>query len=225
MKEKKRIEKILGILKTQYPDVKTQLDHKNPFELLIATILSAQCTDRQVNLTTPALFSEFPDPYSMMKADIADIERLVKSTGFYHNKAKNIKNCASVLVEKFDGEVPRTLDALVSLPGVGRKTANVVLGMAFAIPGMVVDTHVARISARLGLTKSKNPVQIEKDLMEIIPEDRWNDFSLELIMTGRGPCKARNPSCQECHLFEVCAYPQKQPKDNKKTQNTSAINR
>lgn len=207
MKKKERIEKILGILKSQYPNVNTQLDHRNPFELLIATILSAQCTDRQVNLTTPALFAAFPDPKSLMKADIIEIEKLIKSTGFYHNKAKNIKNCSAMLVEKYGSKVPDELEELVSLPGVGRKTANVVLGMAFGIPGMVVDTHVGRIAGRLGLTKSKNPEQIEKDLMKIIPKTRWNDFSLELIMTGRGPCKARKPLCAECYLLEVCPYP------------------
>jgi len=207
MKKKERIEKILRILKLQYPNVNTQLDHRSPFELLIATILSAQCTDRQVNLTTPALFEAFPDPESLMKADIIEIEKLIKSTGFYHNKAKNIKSCSTVLVEKYRSKVPDKLEELVSLPGVGRKTANVVLGMAFGIPGMVVDTHVGRIAGRLGLTKSKNPEHIEMDLMKIIPKSRWNDFSLELIMTGRGPCKARKPLCGECYLLEVCPYP------------------
>lgn len=206
MTKKERIKKILGILKSQYPNVKTQLDHRNPFELVIATILSAQCTDRQVNLVTPALFEAYPDPENLMNAGIHDIEKLVKSTGFYHNKAKNIKNCAAMLVEKFEGNVPDTLEELITLPGVGRKTANVVLGMAFGIPGMVVDTHVARISGRLGLTMSKNPEQIEKDLMKIIPKSRWNDFSLELIMTGRGPCKARKPECHHCYLSELCEY-------------------
>lgn len=216
MKEKKRIEKILGILKTQYPDVNTQLNHRNPFELLIATILSAQCTDRQVNLTTPALFAEFPDPESMGNADIRDLEKLVKSTGFYRNKAANIKSCSEKLMKRFEGQVPKTMEELTDLPGVGRKTANVVLGMAFGIPGMVVDTHVARVSARLGLTKSKNPIQIEKDLMKIIPENRWNNFSLELILTGRGPCKARKPLCMECHLLSLCPYPETAMKTQKK---------
>lgn len=209
MKKKERIEKILGILKAQFPNVNTQLDHRNPFELLIATILSAQCTDRQVNLTTPALFEACPDARSLMNADIKDIEKIIKSTGFYHNKAKNIKSCASMLVEKHGGEVPDRLEDLVKLPGVGRKTANVVLGMAFGIPGMVVDTHVARLSSRLGLTKNRHPEQIEKDLMKIIPKSRWNDFSLELILTGRGPCKARKPMCGECFLNEVCPYENK----------------
>lgn len=216
MKEKKRIEKILGILKTQYPDVNTQLNHRNPFELLIATILSAQCTDRQVNLTTPALFAEFPDPESMGNADVRDLENLVRSTGFYRNKAANIKKCSEMLVRRFEGQVPKTMEELTDLPGVGRKTANVVLGMAFGIPGMVVDTHVARVSARLGLTRSKNPIQIEKDLMEIVPEYRWNDFSLELILTGRGPCKARKPLCSQCLLLELCPYPKKTTKAQKK---------
>jgi endonuclease-3 len=141
-----------------------------------------------------------------MNADIKDIEKLIKSTGFYHNKAKNIKNCAAMLVEKYGGKVPDRLEDLITLPGVGRKTANVVLGMAFGIPGMVVDTHVARISKRLGLTENTDPEKIEQDLMKIIPVSRWNDFSLELILTGRGPCKARKPECDRCFLYEVCDY-------------------
>ncbi len=204
MNEKNRTKKILCILKSLYPDVKTQLNHSNPFELLIATILSAQCTDKQVNLVTPRLFRKFPTPFSLMNGDIEEIETLIKSTGFYHNKAKNIKTCALKLVQNFKGEVPDSLDKLLTLPGVGRKTANVVLGMAFGIPGIVVDTHVNRISRRLGLAKGKTPEQVEKELMLIIPKSRWNDFSLELIMLGRSLCKARKPLCQECPLSCLC---------------------
>lgn len=204
-----RIKKICQILKVKYPDVKTQLYHKNAFQLLMATILSAQCTDRQVNAVTPKLFDQLKTPKDFAEAPIKKIETLVHSTGFYHNKAKNLKNCAKTLIEQFNGNVPDTLEDLVKLPGVGRKTANVVLGAAFGTPGMVVDTHVSRISQRLGLTKSKNPVKIELDLMKIIPKNEWNDFSLWLIYFGRAVCNARKPDCPGCFLNHLCNYPDK----------------
>ena len=207
--KKIRVQKIRQILKTRYPDVKTQLRHKNAFQLLMATILSAQCTDRQVNSVTPALFAALDSPKDFADAPIETIERLIRSTGFYHNKAKNLKNCATVLIDRFDGDVPQTLEELVTLPGVGRKTANVVLGAVFGIPGMVVDTHVARISQRLGLTKSKDPVKIEFDLMGVIPKKEWNDFSLWLIYFGRAVCNARKPKCPECFLNHLCPFPDK----------------
>jgi len=197
-KNNTRIKKIRQILKTTYPDVKTQLSHKNAFQLLMATILSAQCTDRQVNAVTPKLFDQLKCPEDFAKAPIKKIETLIHSTGFYHNKAKNLKNCAKTLIELYNGEVPTTLDELVKLPGVGRKTANVVLGAVFGVPGMVVDTHVARISQRLGLTTNKNPVKIEFDLMNVIPKNEWNDFSLWLIYFGRAVCNARKPDCPAC---------------------------
>ena len=208
-KNNTRIKKIRQILKVKYPEVKTQLNHKNAFQLLVATILSAQCTDRQVNSVTPKLFVQLKTPEDFARAPIKKIETLIHSTGFYHNKAKNIKNCAKTLIDKFNGDVPDTLEDLVKLPGVGRKTANVVLGAAFGIPGMVVDTHVARISQRLGLTASKNPVKIEFDLMQVIPEDEWNDFSLWLIYFGRAVCNARKPDCPNCFLNHLCEYPKK----------------
>ena len=206
---KNRTAKILKILKRTYPDVKTQLYYKNPFELLVATILSAQCTDKQVNTVTKVLFEKLKTPHDFAKASLDIIEELVRPTGFFRNKAKSIKNCASMLLEKYNGEVPSRLDELVKLPGVGRKTANVVLGAAFGIQGVVVDTHVGRISKRLGLTENKDPVKIEFDLMEIIPQKEWNDFSLRLIFFGRAVCKARKPACPTCTLYDLCDYPDK----------------
>ncbi|MFC1811204.1 endonuclease III [Thermodesulfobacteriota bacterium] len=209
VKRKSRTDKILKILRTTYPNVKTQLRHKNPFQLLVATILSAQCTDRQVNAVTPGLFKKLKTPDDFAGASIETIETLIHSTGFYRNKAKNIQNCSKTLLEKFNGKVPDKLEELIQLPGVGRKTANVVLGAAFGVPGIVVDTHVARISKRLGLTKQKDPVKIEFDLMEIIPEASWNAFSLQLIYFGRAICKARKPDCPVCPLYDLCDYPAK----------------
>ncbi|MBL6972272.1 MAG: endonuclease III [Desulfobacterales bacterium] len=208
-KQKDRITKIRKILKRTFPDVKTQLYYKNSFELLVATILSAQCTDKQVNTVTKVLFEKLKTPKDFAKVSIETLEELVRPTGFFRNKAKSIKNCASMLVKNYDSEVPSRLDALVKLPGVGRKTANVVLGAAFGIQGVVVDTHVGRISKRLGLTENKDPVKIEFDLMEIIPKKEWSDFSLRLIFFGRAVCKARKPACPTCPLYNLCDYPDK----------------
>lgn len=212
IKDKTRVAKILKILKATYPEVKIQLRHANPFQLLVATILSAQCTDKQVNGVTKELFKKLRTPHDFASASNETIEELIRPTGYFRNKSKNIKNCSKSLLEKYDGQVPRTLDELVKLPGVGRKTANVVLGSVFKIPGIVVDTHVARISKRLGLTKSNNPVKIEYDLMEIIPRENWNLFSLQLIYFGRAICKARNPLCPTCPLYDLCEFPDKTSK-------------
>lgn len=211
--EQKRAKNIVRILKMIYPDVKTQLNYKNPFELLVATILSAQCTDKQVNSVTHRLFKQLSTPADFAAAPIAKIEQLVRPTGFFRNKSKNIQNCARVLIERHNGRVPLTLEELVTLPGVGRKTANVVLGAAFGIPGMVVDTHVARISQRLELTGHRDPVKIEMDLMKVIPKKEWNDFSLRLIFFGRATCKARRPKCPDCPINRLCPYLYKTPKD------------
>ena len=208
-KDKIRVAKILRILKATYPEVKTQLRHANPFQLLVATILSAQCTDKQVNGVTKDLFEKLRTPHDFASASNQTIENLIRPTGYFRNKAKNIKNCSKRLLGKYDGQVPRTLNELVKLPGVGRKTANVVLGSVFNIPGIVVDTHVARISKRLGLTESSNPVKIEYDLMEIIPRENWNVFSLQLIYFGRAICKARKPLCPTCPLYDLCEFPDK----------------
>jgi len=207
---KVRTAKICKILKRTYPDVKTQLHYRNPFELLVATILSAQCTDKQVNNVTQVLFNKLKTPDDFAGARLETIEKLIRPTGYFRNKAKNIQNCAIMLVDEFSGKVPETLDDLVKLPGVGRKTANVVRGAAFGTPGIVVDTHVGRISKRLGLTANKDPVKIEFDLMEIIPQKEWSDFSLRLIFFGRAVCKAKKPVCSACPLYKLCDYPGKE---------------
>ena len=209
MQLKPRADRIRKILRKIYPEVKTQLLHQNPFQLLVATILSAQCTDKQVNQVTPVLFKRLKTPADFAATPLKSIENLIRPTGFFHNKAKNIKNCSKALLDRHSGEVPQTLDKLVKLPGVGRKTANVVLGAAFGICGVVVDTHVARISARLGLTENKDPVKIEFDLMKIIPKREWNDFSLQLIFFGRETCTARKPKCPTCPLDKLCPWPHK----------------
>jgi endonuclease-3 len=215
MAPKKTVERaaaILKVLNALYPQVKPQLLYRSPFELLVATILSAQCTDNQVNRVTPGLFKRMRRPRDFVKTPVAEIEELVRPTGFYRNKARNIKASCEALVERHGGHVPRTLEELVELPGVGRKTANVVLGAAFGTPGVVVDTHVKRISGRLGLTKHKDPKKIEFDLMRIIPGKEWSDFSLRLIFFGRETCTARKPKCPVCPVNPLCPYPHKTPK-------------
>jgi endonuclease-3 len=196
---------ILPALKAFYPDAHCELDFKNPFQLLIATILSAQCTDKRVNIVTKVLFKRFPDPESLSNGEIKEIEEIINSTGFYINKAKNIKQCASTLVQKYQGEVPKTLGQLIELAGVGRKTANVVLGNAFGITsGITVDTHVGRLAKRFGWTRFEDPVHIEKDLQKIIPYEDWILISHLLIWHGRRVCKSRNPDCRTCFLFDGC---------------------
>lgn len=204
-----RIKKILQILRTTYPDVKTALRHQGPLEMLIATILSAQCTDVRVNEVTKTLFKKLRTARDYADVPLAELEEMIRPTGFYRNKARSIKACCRGLVEKHSGKVPESMEALVQLPGVGRKTANVVLGSAFGIPGIVVDTHVKRVSQRLGLTKEKDPVKIEFDLMALIPKKNWIDFSHELIWHGRGVCAARKPKCAQCPLREQCDYGKK----------------
>jgi endonuclease-3 len=206
IKDFKRTNQICTILRALYPEVKTQLDHKDPFELLVATILSAQCTDKQVNRVTRALFKELPTPHAFADAPVEKIEKLIHATGFFRNKAKHIKNCSRTLIEQHDGKVPESLEELIRLPGVGRKTANVVRGAAFGFPGIVVDTHVSRISQRLDLTDYQDPVKIEFDLMEQIPQKDWSDFSLHLIYFGRETCKARKPECPRCPLEKLCCF-------------------
>lgn len=207
MKQKnKRVVKIRETLKAAYPDIKTQLNYRNPFELLVATILSAQCTDKQVNRVTKELFKKLKTPYDFANASQETLETLIHSTGFFRNKAKNIIECSKTLIGHYNGLVPQTLDELVKLPGVGRKTANVILGAAFNTPGIVVDTHVARIAGRLGLTENTDPVKIEFDLMDIIPEDDWSNFSLRLVYFGRAICKARKPDCPSCPINKLCPF-------------------
>ena len=206
---RRRADKIRKILRSRYPDVKTALTHRNPFELLVATILSAQTTDRQVNGVTAELFSRYPSAADLAAAPLRDIEAVIRPTGFFHNKARNIRACARALAERHKGRVPGQLEALTELPGVGRKTANVVLGAAFGIPGMVVDTHVKRLAGRLGLTDHTDPVKIEYDLMQVVPKRAWNSFGLQLIHFGREVCHARKPACQDCPLRRLCPYPGK----------------
>ncbi|MCX5765346.1 MAG: endonuclease III [Gemmatimonadetes bacterium] len=188
-----------------YPDAHCELDYQTPFQLLVATILSAQCTDKRVNMVTPALFERFPSPRALADAPLGEIEELVRTAGFYHNKAKNIQGMARALVEHHDGEVPTTMEELVVLPGVGRKTANVVLGNVFGInAGVVVDTHVARLSTRFGLTRETDPVKIEQALIPLFPREQWTILSHWMIWHGRRVCDARKPRCSECTLRDIC---------------------
>jgi len=204
--DRKRTDTIRKILRITYPEVKTQLDYQDPFQLLVATILSAQCTDKQVNKVTRTLFNKLPTPKSFAEAALPVIENLIRSTGYFRNKAKNIQGCAKALLDGHNGVVPGNLEDLVRLPGVGRKTANVVLGAAFNIPGIVVDTHVSRISQRLDLTAQKDPVKIEFDLMEQMPKRAWSVFSLQLIYFGRETCQARKPKCHSCPMNKLCNF-------------------
>jgi len=180
------------------------LDHRGPFQLLAATILSAQCTDERVNLTTPALFARFPDPNALADADLSEVESLIRSTGFFRSKAKSLVGMAAAVVERFDGEVPSAVSDLVSLPGVGRKTANVVRSVAFGLPGLPVDTHVQRLSLRLGLTGETDPVKVEKVLNHMVPASQRGVFSLRLILHGRAICQSRAPRCGGCVLSDFC---------------------
>lgn len=200
-----RIQKIIAGLQKAYPGATCALIHHNAWELLVATILSAQCTDVRVNLVTPELFRRFPTPATMAKASLPELEALIRTTGFYHNKAKSISGAAKGVVERFGGKVPKTMDELLTLPGVARKTANVVLGTAYGIAdGIVVDTHVLRLSRRLELTLNTEPKKVEQDLIKIIPKDHWIDFSHELILHGRAICIARKPRCVDCIIEKEC---------------------
>ena len=200
-----RAAEILRLLRRAYPDAHCELVHRNPFELLVATILSARCTDVRVNMVTPALFEKYPDAQAMAGGRQEDLEELIRSTGFYRNKAKNIRAASASLTEKPGGKVPRDLESLTVLPGVGRKTANVVLGNAYGIEsGVVVDTHVGRLSQRLGLTKHRDPVKIEQDLIRLVPRDAWTLWSHLLIWHGRRRCFARKSDCDHCELSALC---------------------
>ncbi len=203
-KNNKKLKEFLEYLRNLFPTPECELDYKTPFQLLVATILSAQCTDKQVNKTTPNLFAKYNNAESMSKADLKDIENLIKSIGLYKSKAKNILSASIDITNKFNGNVPDNMEDLVTLAGVGRKTANVVLGNAFKVPGMVVDTHVKRISNRFGMTKNSDPEKIEQDLMKIIPKNEWTDFSHRLVLFGRRVCKARKPKCNECGVSSIC---------------------
>lgn len=204
-RKRQRTEAILGRLTLEYPDADCALIHDNPFELLVATILSAQCTDKRVNMVTPALFDRFPTPAAMAVADLGELEELVRTTGFFRNKARSLKGLGQALVAEHAGRVPKSMAELNALPGVGRKTANVVLGNAFGVDeGVVVDTHVQRLSARLGLTLQNTPEKIERDLMDLVPKDHWTLWSHLLILHGRSVCRARRPLCENCVLPDLC---------------------
>jgi endonuclease-3 len=202
---KQRSLEILIRLKRLYPDATCTLNYETPVQLLVATILSAQCTDDRVNKVTPALFKRFPDAVALANADIEELENLVRSTGFYRNKAKNIKGACWAIVNKFNNELPQRMEELLELPGVARKTANVVLAHAFGINmGVTVDTHVKRLSHRLGLTEHTDPIRVERDLMLLLPQPDWENWSIRLIYHGRAVCKARNPACDVCELADLC---------------------
>jgi endonuclease-3 len=198
-------ERVVKRLNADYPGATCALENETPFELLVATILSAQCTDERVNMVTPELFRRWPTAAEMARAPIKSLEKTIQSTGFFRNKAKNIKAASRAIMDQHQGEVPRDMDTMVALPGVGRKTANVVLGTAFGMAtGVVVDTHVTRLSRRLGLTQHTDPVKIEQDLMQIVPQDEWVDFAHRMIHHGRQICTARKPKCPQCSMNSFC---------------------
>ncbi|MBM4286308.1 MAG: endonuclease III [Deltaproteobacteria bacterium] len=203
-----KIGPILAILDQRYPRAHCTLDFTNALQLLVATVLSAQCTDVRVNQVTPALFRQYPDAAAFARASLPELEEAVRPTGFFRNKAKSIKAICQALAAHHGGEVPASLDELVQLPGIGRKTANVILGNAFGIPGIVVDTHLGRVSQRLGLTSQRDPVKIEFDLMPLVPRERWTDFSHQMIWHGREICTARKPNCPACPLLPYCDFGQ-----------------
>ena len=202
----KRVKEIIRILTKVIPDSTIALTFSSPLELLIATILSAQCTDVRVNEVTTTLFKKYRSAKDYAQAELSELEQDIRPTGFYRNKAKSIQKCCQALVGRFGGEVPKTLEEMVTLSGVGRKTANVILGNAFGIPGIVVDTHVHRVSQRIGLTKKDDPVKIEFDLMEIVPKEEWTHFSNLLVWHGRRTCVARKPLCDSCAIRKLCDY-------------------
>lgn len=203
---KEKVNIILEGFEKLYPDAKCSLNYKNSLELLIATQLSAQCTDARVNIVTEKLFEKYKTVEDFAKANLKELEEDIRSTGFYHNKAKNIKSCCKTLIEKFDGNIPNNMEDMLTLAGVGRKTANLVLGVTFDIPGIVVDTHAKRVSKRLGFTKFDDPTKVEKDLMKIIPKEKWTKFCHQLVYHGRAVCKARKPLCEECLVKNECDF-------------------
>ena len=201
-----KIGPVLKILDEHYPDAHVTLDFANPLELLVATVLSAQCTDVRVNKETPAIFRKYPGAAAYAAAPLAELEAAFHPTGFFRQKAKSVKGICQALVEQHGGRVPASLDELVKLPGIGRKTANVILGNAFGIPGIVVDTHMGRVSQRIGLTKNQDPVKIEFDLMPLVPRERWTKFSHQMIWHGRAICTAKKPKCPVCPILPYCDY-------------------
>ncbi|HJZ60429.1 MAG TPA: endonuclease III [Gemmataceae bacterium] len=228
---KERVGPVMEILGRLYPEAFTGLTYQNPLQLLVATILSAQCTDARVNQVTPALFARYRTAADFATADPKELQGFIKPTGFYKNKAKHIIGCCKAIVERFGGEVPGSLDDLVTLPGIGRKTANVVLGDAFQTPGITVDTHVGRLARRLGWTRFRDPVKVERVLMKLIPEEGWTALSHQLILHGRRVCKARKPRCGQCPLAGLCpklgviGQLKKNKRKKKKTSSTTKAQR
>jgi endonuclease-3 len=204
LEKRVRAKAVYRQLTKSYPNVRCELDYNSAFQLLVATVLSAQCTDKRVNQTTPALFKKYPNPKKMANADLKDIQRLVKSTGFYRAKAKNIKTLSNKIMEEFNGDVPSNIEDLITLPGVGRKTANVVLGHAFGVPGITVDTHFGRLSRRFGWSKQSDPVKVEFEVGELIAEKEWTNLSQRMIWHGRRVCHSRKPACGACPIAKLC---------------------
>lgn len=205
MESKERAGKILALLLKQYSSQKTELNHKTPFQLLVSVILSAQCTDKRVNMVTKELFKKYRVPKDFALADVKEIEQAIRSTGFYHSKAKNIMGASKAIIENFNGKVPSTMEELITLPGVARKTANVVLSAAFGRnEGIAIDTHCIRLTQRWKLTKNKDPVKIEQDIMKLIPREYWGNFSFATVLHGRAFCVARKPDCTDCFLNKIC---------------------
>lgn len=216
--KKQRALEVLVRLKRLYPEAPCTLDYETPLQLMVATILAAQCTDERVNTVTPELFRRFPDAASLAGADLTDLEAIVRPTGFYRNKAKNIRAACQMIMEKFGGEVPRSMEELTSLPGVARKTANVVSAHAFGVNlGVTVDTHVKRLTYRLGLTKNTEPVKVERDLMKLLPQPDWENWSIRLVYHGRAVCHARSPECDRCVLADLCPSAHLSDKPEKKS--------
>jgi endonuclease-3 len=209
MKPAEKMGPLLKLLEEHYAGAHVTLDFTNPLELLVATVLSAQCTDVRVNQVTPAVFKKYPNAAAYAQADLTELEKDIHATGFFHQKAKSLQAICQALVARHGGQVPASLKDLVKLPGVGRKTANVILGNAFGLPGIVVDTHLGRVAQRLGLTANKDPVKIEFDLMPLVPQERWIKFSHQMIWHGRQVCTARNPQCHPCPLLPYCDFGQK----------------
>jgi len=206
MDKKRRVGEIIKVFNELYPDADCSLDYKDPLQLLISTQLAAQCTDARVNIVTRTLFEKYKDAKDFAQADIKELEQEIKSTGFFRNKARNIISCCRMLVEKYEGRVPGSMEELLKLPGVGRKTANLVLGDIFGVPGIVVDTHAKRLSNRIGLTENEDPEKIEYDLMKVVPEESWSRFCHQLVYHGRAVCSARKPQCEKCRIRSFCDY-------------------
>lgn len=204
MTKRQRVTEIIKIFDRLYPEAGCSLEYKDPLQLLVAAQLSAQCTDARVNIVTKTLFQKYKNVYDFAEADLEELQEDIRSTGFYRNKAKNIKNCCKMIIDEFGGMIPDNMDDMLKLPGVGRKTANLILGDIFGIPGIVVDTHAKRLAKRIGLTENDNPEKIEYDLMKVVPKAEWTRFCHQLVLHGRAVCTARNPKCGKCLVNEFC---------------------